>query len=105
MARSRSRRILRAAHDADSQQCNACAGTPRSEVVPVVSEEEQPRCTDVEQTPEDAVLTDYLASLDGPGRPLLQRFLADKYGIDRRKVKQIISDVAHVEPARKQRPA
>jgi Protein of unknown function (DUF2637) len=43
------------------------------------------------QTPEQAVLADYLASLDGPGRPLSQRFLAEKHGIDRRKVKQIIT--------------
>jgi hypothetical protein len=42
-------------------------------------------------TPEHAVLSDYLASLQGPGKPLSQRFLAQKHGIDRRKVKQIIS--------------
>lgn len=41
--------------------------------------------------PEQAVLADYLASLEGPGRPLSQRSLAEKHGIDRRKVKQIIA--------------
>lgn len=58
----------------------------------------QPTRAEVEQTPEDAVLADYLASLDGPGKPLSQRFLAEKYGMDRRKVKQIISTVAQPEP-------
>ncbi|TDB85517.1 DUF2637 domain-containing protein [Actinomadura sp. 7K534] len=43
-----------------------------------------------EQTPEQAVLAEYRASLNGPGRPLSQRFLAEKHGLDRRKVKQII---------------
>jgi hypothetical protein len=62
------------------------------------TEAEQQR-TDVAQTPEEAVLADYLASLDGPGRPLSQRFLAEKHGVDRRKVKQIISTVAQPEPA------
>ncbi|MBO3751902.1 DUF2637 domain-containing protein [Streptosporangiaceae bacterium NEAU-GS5] len=52
---------------------------------------EVPKRVDVAQTPEDAIRADYLASLNGPGRPLSQRFLADKHGIDRRKVKQIIS--------------
>ncbi|WP_433326524.1 DUF2637 domain-containing protein [Spirillospora sp. CA-294931] len=42
-------------------------------------------------TVEQAVLADYTASLDGPGKPLSQRFLAEKHGIDRRKVRQIIS--------------
>jgi hypothetical protein len=51
---------------------------------------EQPR-TKVEQTPEQAVLDEYRASLQGPGRPLSQRYLAEKYGIDRRKVKRIIT--------------
>ncbi|MGI8330382.1 DUF2637 domain-containing protein [Actinomadura scrupuli] len=72
---------------------------PRSEAAPVVSEEVPARRTEVEQTPEDAVLADYLASLDGPGRPLSQRFLADKHGVDRRKVREIISTVAQSEPA------
>lgn len=47
--------------------------------------------TEAEQTPEQAVLAEYRASLHGPGRPLSQRYLAEKYGIDRRKVKQIIT--------------
>lgn len=53
------------------------------------TEPEQPR-TEVERTPEEAVRDEYRASLDGPGRPLSQRYLAEKHGIDRRKVKQII---------------
>jgi hypothetical protein len=53
---------------------------------------EQPR-TEVEQTPEQAMLDEYRASLQGPGRPVSQRYLAEKYGIDRRKVKQIITNV------------
>ncbi|TMQ86138.1 DUF2637 domain-containing protein [Actinomadura soli] len=51
----------------------------------------EPACTEVEQTPEQAMLKEYRASLNGPGRPLSQRYLADRYGIDRRKVKQIIT--------------
>jgi hypothetical protein len=47
--------------------------------------------TEVEQTVEQAVLAEYRASLNGPGRPLSQRYLADKHGLDRRKIKQIIS--------------
>ncbi|MFG2084627.1 DUF2637 domain-containing protein [Spirillospora sp. NPDC048824] len=46
--------------------------------------------TTVEQGPEQAILAEYRASLQGPGRPLSQRHLAEKYGVDRRKVKQII---------------
>jgi DNA-binding GntR family transcriptional regulator len=56
--------------------------------------ESEPDRTEVEHTPEEAVLADYLASLKGPGRPLSQRALADRHGIDRRKVKQIITTVA-----------
>ncbi|URN05494.1 DUF2637 domain-containing protein [Actinomadura madurae] len=56
------------------------------------TEPEQPR-TEVEQTPEQAVLDEYRASLKGPGRPVSQRHLAEKYGIDRRKVKQLITNV------------
>jgi hypothetical protein len=55
--------------------------------------------TEMEQSPEQAVLTDYLASLQGPGKPLSQRFLAEKHGLDRRKVRQIISTMAQPEPA------
>lgn len=47
--------------------------------------------TEVEQTPEQAVLAEYQASLNGPGRPVSQRYLSEKHGIDRRKVKRIIS--------------
>ncbi|GAA0220127.1 DUF2637 domain-containing protein [Actinomadura nitritigenes] len=54
-----------------------------------------PPRTEVEQTPEEAVLAEYLASLDGPGRPVSQRYLAEKHNIDRRKVKQIISTALH----------
>lgn len=50
----------------------------------------QPR-TEVEQTPEEVVRDEYRASLAGPGRPLSQRYLAEKHGIDRRKVKRIIT--------------
>jgi hypothetical protein len=57
-----------------------------------------PPSTEPEQTPEDAVLADYLASFHGPGKPLSQRFLAEKYGLDRRRVRQIISTVAQTEP-------
>src|SRR5690606_23920514 len=51
---------------------------------------EQPRTKPV-QTPEQALLDEYRASLNGPGRPLSQRYLAEKYGIDRRKVRRIIT--------------
>jgi hypothetical protein len=54
-------------------------------------------CTEPAQTPEQAVLADYIASLNGPGRPLSQRFLAEKHRIDRRKVKQIISPITQPE--------
>jgi hypothetical protein len=47
------------------------------------------------EDPEQAVLADYLASLEGPGRPLSQRYLAEKHGIDRRKVKKIICAATH----------
>lgn len=58
-----------------------------------------PARTEVEQTPEQEVRAEYLASLSGPGRPLSQRFLAEKHGLDRRKVKQIITTVAQPDPA------
>lgn len=58
---------------------------------------EQPR-TEVEQTPEQAVLDEYMASLQGPGRPVSQRYLAEKHGIDRRKVKQIIINAEQSAP-------
>ncbi|HEU5159783.1 MAG TPA: hypothetical protein VFU43_22500 [Streptosporangiaceae bacterium] len=49
------------------------------------------------QTPEQAVLSDYLASLDGPGKPL-SRFLAEKHGIDRRKVRRILAIEMQPQP-------
>lgn len=52
---------------------------------------EQPRTKPV-QTPEQALLDEYRASLNGPGRPLSQRYLAEKYGIDRRKVRRLITN-------------
>ncbi|MEV4674631.1 DUF2637 domain-containing protein [Actinomadura sp. NPDC049382] len=58
------------------------------------AERAEPPRTEVEQTPEQAVLAEYLASLDGPGRPVSQRYLAEKHNIDRRKVKRIISTAA-----------
>ncbi|WP_433230920.1 DUF2637 domain-containing protein [Actinomadura formosensis] len=62
------------------------------------TEPAQPR-TKVERTPEQAVLDEYRASLNGPGRPLSQRYLAEKHGIDRRKVKQIITNAERSAPA------
>ncbi|MGI5416047.1 DUF2637 domain-containing protein [Actinomadura luteofluorescens] len=62
------------------------------------TEPEQSR-TKVEQTPEEAVLDEYRASLEGPGRPLSQRYLAEKHGIDRRKVRQIITNAKQADPA------
>ncbi|TMQ84368.1 hypothetical protein ETD83_40885 [Actinomadura soli] len=50
----------------------------------------QPR-TEVERTPEQAVLDEYRASLNGPGRPLSQRYLVEKYGIDRRECSPQVS--------------
>lgn len=61
-------------------------------------EQPEPPSTEPEQTPEQAVLAEYLASLDGPGRPLSQRYLAEKHNIDRRKVKQIITNAAQPAP-------
>ncbi|GAA0577389.1 DUF2637 domain-containing protein [Actinomadura livida] len=58
-----------------------------------------PPRTEVEQTPEQAVLDEYRASLNGPGRPLSQRYLAEKHSIDRRKVKQIITNAEQSAPA------
>ncbi|HLV73349.1 MAG TPA: DUF2637 domain-containing protein [Vulgatibacteraceae bacterium] len=58
-----------------------------------------PGSTEVERTPEQAVLEEYQASLKGPGRPLSQRHLAEKYGIDRRKVKRIITEAEQSAPA------
>lgn len=53
----------------------------------------------MELSPEQAVLDEYKASLQGPGRPVSQRYLAEKYGIDRRKVKQIITNVEQLASA------
>ncbi|MEU9020830.1 DUF2637 domain-containing protein [Actinomadura sp. NPDC048394] len=60
-----------------------------------IVEHHEPPSTEVKQTLEQAVLAEYLASLDGPGRPLSQRYLAEKHNIDRRKVKQIITNAEH----------
>lgn len=60
--------------------------------------------TNAEQSPEEAIVADYLASLEGPGKPLSQRYLAEKHSVDRRKVKQILSTVAQPEPVRQQNP-
>ncbi|WP_131737645.1 DUF2637 domain-containing protein [Actinomadura roseirufa] len=57
-------------------------------------EQPNPDRTRMEQTPEQAVLAEYRASLNGPGRPVSQRHLAANYGIDRRKVKKIITGTA-----------
>ncbi|WP_242891124.1 DUF2637 domain-containing protein [Actinomadura litoris] len=57
-----------------------------------------PGCTTVEQTPEQAVLHEYRASLNGPGRPLSQRYLADKHGMDRRKIKRILTNADRTTP-------
>ncbi|MEU9018576.1 DUF2637 domain-containing protein [Actinomadura sp. NPDC048394] len=72
------RNAIRPRADAEPQQCT----TPEQLV---------PGRAEVEQTVEQAVLAEYQASLNGPGRPLSQRYLAEKYCLDRRKVKQIIS--------------
>ncbi|GAA1898769.1 DUF2637 domain-containing protein [Actinomadura bangladeshensis] len=47
---------------------------PRNEQRTTAEHPEPPR-TEVEQTPEEAILAEYLASLDGPGRPVSQRYL------------------------------
>lgn len=61
-------------------------------------EQPEPDRTILEQTPEQAVLAEYRASIRGPGRPVSQRYLAEKHGIDRRKVKQIITGAEHQAP-------
>ncbi|MFV2179783.1 DUF2637 domain-containing protein [Actinomadura sp. LOL_016] len=52
----------------------------------------EPSSTGAEQPLEQLVLAEYRASLHGPGRPLSQRHLAEKHGIDRRRVRKIIAD-------------
>lgn len=68
---------------------------PRPATAPEIQHAElehpEPERTRAEQTPEQAVLAEYHASLRGPGRPVSQRYLSEKHGIDRRKVKQIIT--------------
>jgi hypothetical protein len=71
---------------------------PRNEQLTTAEHLEPPR-TKVVHTPEQAVLAEYLASLDGPGRPLSQRYLAEKHNIDRRRVRQIITNVEQPTPA------
>ncbi|MFV2179916.1 hypothetical protein ACFHW3_43260, partial [Actinomadura sp. LOL_011] len=65
----------------------AASGGHRTEPEPP-----EPSRTEAEQPLEQLVLAEYRASLHGPGRPLSQRQLADKHGIDRRRVKKIIAD-------------
>jgi hypothetical protein len=74
---------------------------PQEDVEPnaPASPEHDPARAKVDQSPEQAVLADYIASLQGPGRPLSQRALAERHGLDRRKVKQIISTVDQSQPA------
>ncbi|TDE39477.1 DUF2637 domain-containing protein [Actinomadura sp. 6K520] len=67
-----------------------CSDLPKGEASTEAAQPAPPR-TEVERTPEQAVLDEYRASLNGPGRPLSQRYLAEKHGIDRRKIKQIIT--------------
>ncbi|TDC68427.1 DUF2637 domain-containing protein [Actinomadura sp. GC306] len=62
-------------------------------------EQPHPDGARLEQPVEQAVLAEYRASLNGPGRPVSQRYLAEKYGIDRRKVKQIISGTQTPAPS------
>jgi hypothetical protein len=71
------------------------AGTAHQETVRTNAEHASQNGTELEQTPEQAVLSDYLASLNGSGEPLSQRFLAEKRGLDRRKVRRILATVAH----------
>lgn len=44
-------------------------------------------------------MDEYRASLIGPGRPVSQAYLAEKYSFDRRKVKQLITNVEPSAPA------
>ncbi|WP_433476541.1 DUF2637 domain-containing protein [Spirillospora sp. CA-142024] len=62
-------------------------------------EQTSPDGTGLEQPVEQAVLAEYRASLHGPGRPVSQRYLAEKYGIGRRKVKQIITGAESPAPS------
>ncbi|MGI5165638.1 DUF2637 domain-containing protein [Spirillospora sp. CA-253888] len=48
-----------------------------------------------EDDAEAAALADYLASLQSPGPPASQRYLAAKHGLSRRKVKQLITSADH----------
>jgi hypothetical protein len=75
------------------------AQTPQQEILSANTEMVTPDSTRLEPTSEQAVLSDYLASLEGPGRPLSQRFLAEKHGIDRRKVRRILATVAQSQSA------
>ncbi|MBE1533250.1 DUF2637 domain-containing protein [Actinomadura algeriensis] len=58
-----------------------------------------PSRTEAEQPLEQLVLAEYQANLHGPGRPVSQRQLAEKHGIDRRRVKKIIADARPGPPA------
>ena len=75
------------------------AQTASEEISPSSLDPADLKRTEAEQTPEQAVQSDYLASLGGPGKPLSQRFLAEKHGIDRRKVRQLLAAVAQPKSA------
>jgi uncharacterized protein DUF2637 len=73
--------------------------TPDQEIARTSVEHARQNGTHVERRLEQAVLSDYLASLDGPGKALSQRFLAEKHGIDRRKVRRILATVSQSDTA------
>jgi len=74
------------------------AQTQGEELPRTTLEREEPTRTEVAQTPEQAVLSDYLASVNGPGKPLSQRFLAEKHGIDRRKIRRLLATAVQSDP-------
>jgi hypothetical protein len=65
--------------------------TPPPDASSTAPEHAGPLRATLAPTLEQIVLAEYQASLNGPGRPLSQRHLAEKHGIDRRKVKHIIA--------------
>jgi hypothetical protein len=76
---------------------NATQPEPTTQPERLTSGSQDEICTKPAHPVEQAILADYVASLNGPGRPVSQRFLAEKHGIDRRKVKRIISATAQPE--------
>jgi hypothetical protein len=76
---------------------NATQPEPTTQPERLTSGSQDEACTKPAHAVEQAILADYVASLNGPGRPISQRFLAEKHGIDRRKVKRIISATAQPE--------